>query len=336
MTEEEKQELEGLKGKDDLTEEETARVTALEATAEPLTDEEEYDSAFEDAMEDKDPVEKDSDDPGAKKDEISSGDGVQQKKEDDPKTDDSIFNDTLDSGSDSDAGEESPEQRIASMELELATEKQRTSSWEGRIRAANKRADDAESQLNDKSGSAADKGGSTPQGDDEDETVLSEFIEEFPSLEKPIKLMATKIAREIVDKQMGEIKPTIDRVQDTAEQTAVDTHLGKITDAHPDWRKIHKSGVLTTWIEQQPKFMQPGLNVVLDKGSAEDIIELFTTYKKSSGQIKPTANKTGKTARQKAKELEAVPSSSSGPPKDKKKIAEDDYDSAWDDALGKE
>jgi hypothetical protein len=334
MTDEEKQELEALKAKDDLTEEETARVAALEANDEPLTDEEEFDQAFDDALDDKDPVDKDKVVAGEEKKKVDTGDGVQQKKEDDPQTDDSIFNDTLDSGSDSDGGEESPEQRIASIEAKLAKEIQRNSSWEGRIRAANKRADDAESQLNDKPG-AVDKGASTPQGDDEDDTVLSEFIEEFPSLEKPIKLMATKIARDLVEKKMGDIKPTLDSVQDTAEQTAVDTHLGKITDAHPDWRKIHKSGVLTTWIEQQPKFMQPGLKTVLDKGSAEDIIELFTTYKKSSGQIKSTVNKTGKSAKQKAKELEAVLSSSSGPPKDKKKIAEDDFDSAWDDALAK-
>ena len=57
---------------------------------------------------------------------------------------------------------------------------------------------------------------------------------------------------------------------------------------------------------------------------------------KSTGQLKTsTDSESRKTSAQKLRELEAVQHQSSGPPKDRKKGAKDDFDSAWDEALTK-
>jgi len=329
MTEEEKQELETLRAKETLDENEKARVAELEAKEEPLNDEDEFDQAFDEAIGDEPKTEEETEDQDDNQNESQSG-----KDEDDQTEDDSLFETVPDDQDNGNEDEKSPEQLIADLEANLAKEKQRNSSWEGRIRAANRRAEEAEAKLNKKS-ETADKGSNDSlPNDDEDNSILSEFIEEFPSLEKPIKLLATQIARKIVEEEVGSIRPTIDSVKDTIQSQTMREHVGKIETAHPDWKQIRDSGSLITWIEKQPKFVQPGLTKVVEEGSAEEIIELFDTYKRSTGQ-KRTVNTGTKTAQQKARELEAVPHSSKGPPADKKIVDKNDYDSAWDEAVSK-
>ena len=339
MTEEERKELEGLSAKETLTEEEQARKVELEAK--PLDPQDEFDDAFDEAMSDDDPAKTDKldeeIDAEAAELEAAEKEAARKAKEAElaQQDDTTLFNDVPAGDGQANEGgeEETPEQHIARIEADLAAEKQRNSSWEGRIKAANQRADKAEAGAGK---STADKGTNEALPNEEDDLILEEFIEEFPSLEKPMKILATKIARELVESQMSTITPTLTQVRETVESNAIDEHLGKITQAHSDWRTIHSSGALKTWIGTQPNFMQPGLNKVVEEGSAEDIIELFTTYKKSTGQLKTSTDSgSRKTPEQKLKELEAVRHQSSGPPKDKKKADKNDFDAGWDDALSK-
>jgi hypothetical protein len=337
MTEEEKKELEVLSAQETLTAEEQARKAELEVK--PLDPQDEFDSAFDEAMDDDDPTKKvdaiDAETEELEAAEKEEAERTAKEAELAQQDDTTLFNNIPDGDGQANDGkeQETPEQVIARMEAELAAERQRNSSWEGRIKAANQRADKAEAGTGK---STTDKGKEEALPNEEDDLILEEFIEEFPSLEKPMKILATKIAREIVEGQMDTINPTLARVQETVETSAIDEHLGKITQAHSDWRQIHTSGALSTWISKQPNFMQPGLNKVVEDGSAEDIIELFTAYKKASGQLKTSTDSgSRKTPEQKLKELEAVRHQSSGPPKDKKKVAKDDFDSAWNEALSK-
>ena len=341
MTEEEKTELEELVAKESLTEDEQSRKVELEAK--PLAPQDEFDSAFDDAMNEDDPAKTDTLDADidaeAEKLEAAKKAEVEKKAKEAElaqQDDAGLFNDIPagDGQANEGDGSETPEQRIAIMEAELAAEKQRTSSWEGRIKAANKRADIAEASAGQ---NTADKGKEEALPNGEDDLILSEFIEEFPSLEKPMKLLATKIARDIVESEMHNITPALTQVQETVESNAIDDHLSKITQAHSDWKNIHQSGALNTWIGKQPKFMQSGLNQVVEDGSAEDIIELFTAYKKSTGRLKTKTDSgsSKKTPEQKLKELEAVRHQPSDLPKDKKKTDKNDFDAGWDDALSK-
>jgi len=320
---------------------------------EPLeeTKEDEFDKAFDEAMNDKDTqtTADESDDSEEDRDDGSEEDEDKQttsqlEKDESDQQDDDIFNGTpdnqQDSETDSDDEEEelSTEQKVANLEAELAKEKQRTSSWEGRISAANRRAEEAEAKLKEaqKDKSTAKDGSEDSPAGSEDDSVLSEFIEEFPSLEKPIKVLATKIARDIVKRELGDIKPQINRVQETVQSREAQEHLVKIAQAHPDWQNIYKTGALEKWINNQPKFMQPGLMNVVKEGSAEEVIEMFDAYKRTTGHKKQTTNDGSKTSRDKARKLEAVTHSSPGPPADRKQTAKDDFDGAWDEAVSKE
>ncbi|MCK4794864.1 MAG: hypothetical protein KAV87_64640, partial [Desulfobacteraceae bacterium] len=162
MTEEEKVELAELAAKETLTKEEETRKAELEA--EPLNPEDEFDSAFDEAMGDETPA-TEADAAKIEAEAKALEEAEKKKKEEEEarvaklaQEGDSIFNGVPgETNLDNAGGDgETPEQTIARIEADLAAEKQRNSSWEGRIKAANKRADEAEASVPGKS--ATDKG----------------------------------------------------------------------------------------------------------------------------------------------------------------------------------
>lgn len=332
MTDEEKQELEALKAKETLTDEETARVAELESL--DISPDDEFDQAFDDALA--------ADDPDT---DLDGGSALDKKPKPKPKKggddsegdDSSIFTSSKDPDPDpdqegGDGDGDNPQAKIAKLEAELASNNQRMSSWEGRIKTANKAKEEAEAKLNGKI-SKTGKEDDTP-GDSEEDAILSEFTDEFPSLEQPIKILVKKIARKMVDAQMGQIQPQIEEIQDATKEEAEQTHFEKIEKAHKDYLKIYDSGALNTWIETQPKFLQAGMKVVTEDGTAEEIIEMFDAYKKSVKHTQ-TVNHDN-TKHRKLKGIEAVDQQPGGPPPDTKKAGKDDFDAAWDEALSKD
>jgi hypothetical protein len=232
------------------------------------------------------------------------------------------------------------EAKIAKVEIELEQEKQRNASWDGRIKAAEKRAAEAEQKLKDAEATGqSDSDNASPI---EDDAKLSAFFKEYPDLEGPLKSVAERMATIVVDKRMAKVDELVDNqaaMQDTLSEDAIVRHNATILEAHPDWKTIYNSGALKTWIEAQPGYLQPRLNEVVDNGSARDIIEMFDSYKRASGKgTKPTSTSAelAEAKKKKAAAMEAVPASSGGPKEGKKKIAKDDFDGAWEDLDKKE
>jgi len=77
------------------------------------------------------------------------------------------------------------------------------------------------------------------------------------------------------------------------EQTASEKHFGSIYEAHPDADSIGESKELSDWISSQPSHVQVGVNSVLDGGSAEQVIELFDTFKKATGNAQQHSESSG-------------------------------------------
>ena len=229
-----------------------------------------------------------------------------------------------------------PEEEIANLKSEVAKEKQRSASWEGRINAADKRAKAAElaaqqSQETDKSQSTTD---ALPNGDDE--LVIKEFTEEFPALEQPIQLMIKAEAQKIIDASLKDLKPKIDQVTDTVANQTYAAHQAAITTAHQDWKAIRDDGRLRTWIDAQPGIIKNSLNQVYEKGNTAEVIEMFDAYTKSNSITPNREIDPNPKPNLKAEKLLAVPHQPGALPKDqKKKAAKDDFDGAWEEAISK-
>jgi len=185
-------------------------------------------------------------------------------------------------------------------------EKQRNSSWEGRIKAANSKAkEEAErraelEQRLDKLEKELESSKSDPGNEeDSDKEILDELTDQFPTLERAMKIIATRIVTEridkILDEKLNSIKPELDQLKQTVNEFREDisteksnSHLDKITDAHPDWRYIVEIGVLERWKSRKKSYEQNAIDHVFSEGSTQEVIDLLQTFKDETGWITRT------------------------------------------------
>jgi hypothetical protein len=228
---------------------------------------------------------------------------------------------------------------IAALKTEQEAQAQKMRSWEGRLKAADKRAVEAEQKLKDAKTTGQSKDSDKNASLEEDDAELGKFFKEYPDLEGPMKKVAEKLATKIFNEKIGDKIETLETNQATAQETAQEdldrVHMEKINAAHPDWEKIFDSGALKTWIGRQPGYLQPRLTEIIKKGSAQEVIDMFDSYKRASGKSNESTSTNSTEAdlkkQEKAKEIEAVPAASAGAKKGKTKITKDDFDGAWDD-----
>ena len=214
-------------------------------------------------------------------------------------------------------------------------ELQKTKSWEGRIKAANKRAQEEErraAELAVKLEEAEKKRG-TPQTPAPpagmDDPILVEFLKDYPELvvpfEKLVQAKGTEIAEAVVRREMEKLMPKVVELETKVKSTQDQSHFERISKAFPGWEDSVKNGDIDTWIETQPTILKGELSRVATGGSTEEAIELLTMFYKDT-KPKQTTPKPQK----RPEDLVGIPASRSYIPQGKPEL--DDYDAAWKEA----
>jgi hypothetical protein len=293
-----------------------------------LTPEEEFGKAFEEATGNT-PVAEQPPDKGEQKD---SAEDIPQPEEEDTGEESAPASIT---GEESGSEGEQPEGETDYKAL-YEKEVQRTKSWEGRIRAANKRAEDAERAAKELQASrqkvAEEPSPAPAPADDPD---LKSFFEDYPELKAPfnklVDIRGEQIARKIVQEEIQKLTPQIAEIKSKFQETATAEHFGKIAAAHPDYAEVASSPEFDAWVQAQPSFVRDRYQEVVDAGSSEQVIELLSLYK---SHRKPASNSPGKQRQMKAAKaaaLDAVPSSSGGIPGPGPDPS--NFDAGWEDAI---
>lgn len=318
-------------------------------------DEDEFSAAFDEivgADEDKsdDDIQKELDTKSTDKDGESKRD--QSDKDDDkPSTDDTDMftndDDTTpkkkDSGDDDDDEDDSDDVdwKAKALELEekLKKEKQKTSSWDGRIRSANKRAESAEARVAELEAKLE----SQPSEEDlDDQAKLDKFADDFPELKEAFDVIGKRIdalkgkakapAKRDVDDEYTADDDSGDVDTSTKKAAETTNHIQTIRAAHPELDEIVKSGILLTWINKQKPFMKPHLENIYYKGNAQQVVDMITQFKESTGWKSQIASE-DKSKREKQSKLDAmreVNSESGGAPAEGPDMS--DYDGAAKEA----
>ena len=234
------------------------------------------------------------------------------------------------------------------FESELKKERQRTSSWEGRIRVANEKAKKLEAEIVELRKKLDDKATAKANEDDQsDEEVMSKFKETFPELVEVLDIYQKKIDKlQSAAPAKTEPEPvvpdtTTDDTQskdDEAEQArnaAAQEHRSAIVSAHPEIDEIVGSGILLTWINQQPDYIRPHLEDVYygkdGKGSSQQVVAMITEFKNKTGWKSQLVSGKNKDKSDKLKSMEEVDSTSGGPV-DKTGPDKNDFDQGAKDA----
>lgn len=69
-----------------------------------------------------------------------------------------------------------------------------------------------------------------------------------------------------------------------SQEAVAKAHYEAIYKAHPDADSIAESAELASWIDSQPAYIATGIRSVLDKGTAQQVIEVFDSFKQATGK----------------------------------------------------
>lgn len=148
-----------------------------------------------------------------------------------------------------------------------------------------------------------------------DVALFGDFSEE--DIAKGINALVEKRVEAHVQAALNKALKPLHEQQQVADNQA---HFGAILEKHPDAFSIAESAELNAWIKAGPSYAQAGIRDVLANGSAEQVIELFDNFKKSTGsQPAATSGKSDSQTTAAAKAaiaaaVQAVPSSLSDIP----------------------
>lgn len=120
-----------------------------------------------------------------------------------------------------------------------------------------------------------------------DPDLFGDFSEE--ALAKGIEKLVAQQVEQRVEKRLSE---ALQPIQQREQHSATEAHYNAIYEAHPDADSIAESQELADWIASQPSFTQSAMQQVLQSGSTEQVIELFSAFKSATHTEDTTQQKT--------------------------------------------
>jgi hypothetical protein len=153
---------------------------------------------------------------------------------------------------------------------------------------AKKEADDAEAKR------LADEARAKEAYTEDEIAAVNETATNFPEVAKALKAVervAFVKAENAFNAKLAEMAAQfaqqIAPLTSVVQRTAQNEHEAAILKVHPDAFTILPQ--VEQWAETQPSILKNAYNAVLDKGSTQDIIELFTVYKEATKAVTPPA-----------------------------------------------
>lgn len=120
-----------------------------------------------------------------------------------------------------------------------------------------------------------------------DPDLFGDFSEE--ALAKGIATLVEQKTRAIAAQIEARLEEAVAPLQLKQVTDANTAHYQAIYSKHPDADSIAESKELTDWIASKPSFARAGYVAALEKGSANDVIELFDAFKTETGRTQNAA-----------------------------------------------
>jgi hypothetical protein len=127
----------------------------------------------------------------------------------------------------------------------------------------------------------------------DEKKILADYEEDWPEVSKAealkrkleIAQMEENIYKQIgpvIGKLLAQIQP----LAQTQEEAQADRHINAIKEVHKDWGDKLIADC-RAWVETQPSYIKRAAQEVLESGTAQDVITLFTDFKTQTGRTQP-------------------------------------------------
>lgn len=229
---------------------------------------------------------------------------------------------------------------------------QKFKSFEGRMNAELLRRKDEENLRQQQYLDALAKVGAAPNQQADDKTKqtskFNQLREDYPEFADAVEELLQAKLDETQAVVKREISSRVDPIISTMSTQQISNHERSILAKHPDALEIHKSEKFTSWVNNLPAFARSGAVYVINSGSAEEVVSLLDQYKSSTNtknQTNDTAKPTNDKNNANAVSPEVAAALRSGlvvktprsadPTTSRKPVDNDDFNSAWDEAVNK-
>lgn len=115
-----------------------------------------------------------------------------------------------------------------------------------------------------------------------DVSLFGDFSEE--AIAKGVAQLVEQRAAALVDEK---VNAALAPLREREAKQAVSEHEQTIYGAHPDADEVYESAEFKAWMGQQPGYARAAIEHALSKGTAKDVIEVFSTFKESTGKGNP-------------------------------------------------
>ena len=122
------------------------------------------------------------------------------------------------------------------------------------------------------------------------EEELAKLFQDFPELEEGVRKLVDERLAAIEEK----IAPVVQKTEEAAVVDATEAHFKSIREAHSDFESVVESKEFDNWVKAQPSFVREQYQLVCEKGTAPQVIEMLDAYKGAAGLNKPAETNTSK------------------------------------------
>lgn len=141
----------------------------------------------------------------------------------------------------------------------------------------------AQKQQDEADGEA--ESGEGEEEDDEEMDKLKQQLEDFPEVLAYVNKTGDRQQQRIaqLEAQLSALTNQIAPIQQSEQDRIRNDHFNKIHREHPDAQDIINSREFAAWRDRQPDFLKRTYDSVLQSGTADEVIGLFSAFKDQSG-----------------------------------------------------
>lgn len=123
-----------------------------------------------------------------------------------------------------------------------------------------------------------------------DPAVFGDFSEE--GIAKGIQTLLTQAVPALREQLKAELEKEIAPLKAERAKAVTDTHMGAIYAKHADADEVAESAEFKSWMQSLPTFARAGVESAMSQGTAQQVIEVFDSFKARAGTNQPPATTT--------------------------------------------
>jgi 2-oxoglutarate dehydrogenase E2 component (dihydrolipoamide succinyltransferase) len=121
----------------------------------------------------------------------------------------------------------------------------------------------------------------------EEQAIVDSYVKEWPDMARGEMLLRRAEYGQLVNHIFEQLRPRLEALEQGYETTSTRTQYSDLVKLVPDYDDVRDKTL--AWIETQPAYLKAAYQNVANTGSASDVADLITRFKKETGYAAPAA-----------------------------------------------